>query len=113
MRYLVEHGAIGVEALMSIAGCNNIRTLQNDLSLLRDEFMVDISFSRKRGRYEMRNAGRFLIDIGASQIELDALAVGLRLSGAIPYFKEASSSIWVNISSRLSHLFGEVEPPSR
>ncbi|MDL2263888.1 hypothetical protein LJC31_04460 [Synergistaceae bacterium OttesenSCG-928-I11] len=83
---------------MSIAGCNNIRTLQNDLSLLRDEFMVDISFSRKRGRYEMRNAGTFLIDIGASQIELDALAVGLRLSGAIPYFKEASNSIWAKIS---------------
>ena len=97
MRHLAENRTTSRETLMIAAGCNSLRTLQNDLSFLRDEFMADIAYSRKRGRYEIRSTGTFWANIAATYAEIYALAIGLQFSSTFLCLREASYTVWKKV----------------
>ena len=97
MHHLAENRTTSREALMTVAGCNSLRTLQNDLSFLRDEFMADIAYSRKRGRYEIRSTGTFWANIAATYAEIYALAIGLQFSSTFSCLREASAAVWKKV----------------
>lgn len=99
MRCFVENGSLSRKFIEEHVGYNSTRTLQNDLCFLRDEYMVEVAYSKKLERYEMSSAGNFFIYIGTSSLEADALVLGLKIvSSLLPYLCEPASSLWKKLS---------------
>ena len=99
MRCFVENGSLSRKFIEETVGYNSTRTLQNDLCFLRDEYMVEVSYSKKLERYEMSNAGTFFIYIGVSSGEVDALVLGLKMvSCLLPHLCEPASALRKKLS---------------
>jgi predicted DNA-binding transcriptional regulator YafY len=99
MLHLYEHKTATKGILMDIAGVTSQRTLQNDLAFLRDGYMAEIIYSKKRSHYELHSSGNFLIDINATNREIDVLVFGLEIiSCIIPHLRESASILWKKLS---------------
>ncbi|MDL2263890.1 WYL domain-containing protein [Synergistaceae bacterium OttesenSCG-928-I11] len=80
---------------MSVGEYVTGRTLEKDLEYLRDTYMAEVVFNRKIKKYELKDAGVFLLNLEASKREVQALAAGLRMSAHfLPHLKKHADSLW-------------------
>lgn len=88
------------EEIISRLGYTGKRTLERDLKFLRDEFGVQIKFSRLHGTYSMESATNFLVYLKLTRDEVSAVSTGLSIaSHFLPHLKEASDSAWEKFSA--------------
>lgn len=79
------------------------RTLERDLKFLRDEFGVQIKFSRSKKTYTTEGARSFLVYLKLTRDEVSAVAAGLGMAGHfLPHLKEAGDSAWEKFSACVS-----------
>ena len=79
------------------------RTLERDLKFLRDEFGVQIRYSRSNGTYTTEGAQSFLVYLKLSRDEVSAVAAGLGMAGHfLPHLKDSGDSAWEKFSACVS-----------
>ena len=88
------------EEIYSRLGYTGKRTLERDIKFLRDEFGVQIKFSRLHGTYSMESANSFLVYLKLTRDEVSAVSTGLAIaSHFLPHLKDASGSAWDKFSA--------------
>jgi predicted DNA-binding transcriptional regulator YafY len=88
--------------LMDRIGYSNPRTLERDLSFLRDEYAVDIIYDRSTRQYIFNGRGKFLVSTTLTEREVTAMAAGLRMAAHfLPHLQEPSRDLWSKIKGVL------------
>jgi predicted DNA-binding transcriptional regulator YafY len=106
MTLLCERRPVSKERLMEEGEYACPRTLERDLKFLEDGYGVSLEYLRSKGGYLLRGQGRFLLQMGLSEGETEALASGL--AAGCRFLPHLSGDC-----DRLSRLFRAYLPPER
>jgi len=96
------HGWLPRKELMARLEYTHGRTLERDLTYLRDQYGVEIEYDRHRKAYCLRGTGRFVAVFELTEREVTALAAGLGMaSHFLPHLQDECESLWGKIRFRL------------
>jgi len=99
---LAIHGSLSRKELMARLEYTQGRTLERDLTYLRDQYGVEIDYDRHRRAYRLSGTGRFVAVFELTEREVTALAAGLGMaSHFLPHLQEECESLWGKIRFRL------------
>jgi len=86
------------EHLYYSLGYRCARTLERDLKYLREQYGVDIRFTRSSMSYHLEGMGTFLVNLQLSEREVTSLAAGLRMaSHFLPHLSGSCENMWAKI----------------
>ncbi|MCF4150953.1 WYL domain-containing protein [Dethiosulfovibrio sp. F2B] len=78
------------------------RTLQRDLSYLRNEFGADILYDPSSDSYSLKNRGTFVLQIRLRESQIQGLAAGIKMaSHFLPHMEEDLKDLWAKMASIL------------
>lgn len=84
--------------LYSSLGYRCARTLERDLKYLREQYGVDIRFTRSTMTYHLEGMGTFLVNLQLSEREVTSLAAGLGMaSHFLPHLSKSCENMWAKI----------------
>ena len=79
MHYFLSYRHVSGKELLESLGYSSLRTLQRDISYLKSEYSVNISYDFSKHIYTCRDSGHFVMYFSLSREEALLLATGLSL----------------------------------
>ncbi len=90
------------EDVLAGVGYASGRTFERDAEFLRDEYGVEISYSRETRLYSLCSRGTFILNFTMGEREVLALSAGLRMAEHfLPHLREEVSELWSKLKALL------------
>ena len=78
------------------------RTFERDAEFLRDEYGVEIAYSRETRLYTLCSRGTFILNCTMGEKEVLALSAGLCMAGHfLPHLREEAAELWSKLKALL------------
>ena len=94
MHHFLSHRQATGKELLERIGYSSQRMLQRDISYLRSEYNVDITYDFSKHIYICRDSGHFIIHFSLSREETIQLATGLSLFAATMEKPSLADNLW-------------------